>query len=69
MEIKFKEVDYHGYCPRCIHNDKKENEDPCWDCLTEGVNEDSHKPVYFEPIKQRRTKSENRKTVVRDSHS
>lgn len=52
MEIKFKEVDYHGYCPRCIHNDKKENEDPCWDCLTEGVNEDSHKPINFKEDKK-----------------
>ena len=42
-----KEVYFHEYCPKCAHCDKKESEDPCWDCLEDGYNYDSHKPTKF----------------------
>lgn len=42
-----KEVDFKTYCPLCEHYTKPENEDPCWDCLDQGWNIDSHKPLYF----------------------
>jgi len=42
-----KEVFFDIYCKRCVHWDKAESEDPCYDCLDEPVNEDSHKPLYF----------------------
>ena len=41
-----KIVDF-TWCEKCIHKDKAENEDPCWDCLTASTNEDSHRPVSF----------------------
>ena len=41
------EVRFDIYCEKCKYKDKAENEDPCWDCLTETVNQDSRKPVYF----------------------
>lgn len=44
-----KEVRFDIYCKRCKSKDKRENEDPCWDCLESGFNYDSHKPINFEP--------------------
>ena len=43
-----KEVYFDKYCPTCKHQDLRETEDPCFDCLDEPVNQYSHKPVYFE---------------------
>ena len=43
-----KIVDFHKYCGSCKHFDKKESEDPCYDCLAESTNTDSHKPVKWE---------------------
>ena len=48
MENKTKFVDFNKYCRKCKHRDKHESEDPCWDCLDQGWNEDSHKPIRFE---------------------
>lgn len=45
-----KEVRFDIYCAKCINKDKKETEDPCVDCLTQGWNTDSHKPIYFKEI-------------------
>lgn len=42
-----KEVLFDVYCPRCEHFPKEELESPCYECLDEPVNEDSHKPVRF----------------------
>ena len=46
-----KEVFFHEYCPKCEYGDVDEDhmnpDDPCWDCLHEPMNVDSHKPVYF----------------------
>lgn len=43
-----KEVYFDRYCPLCKHKDRKEEEDPCYNCLAEAVNTDSHKPINFE---------------------
>ena len=43
-----KEVRFDIYCKQCKSKDKRENEDPCWDCLENGFNYDSHKPINFE---------------------
>lgn len=48
MELIEKEVRFDLYCSKCKHKSKKESEDPCWDCLNEPINENSHKPLYFE---------------------
>lgn len=43
-----KEVRFDTYCPMCKHYEKTEAEDPCFDCLNQGWNEDSHRPIYYE---------------------
>lgn len=46
METREKEVYFDQYCKTCKHEKKAEDEDPCYDCLAEPVNIDSHKPIY-----------------------
>lgn len=43
-----KEVRFDQYCLICKHLSKDASEDPCWDCLNQGWNFDSHKPTMFE---------------------
>lgn len=43
-----KEVRFDEYCKLCKNYEKSESEDPCWDCLNQGWNDDSHKPIRFE---------------------
>ena len=43
-----KEVRYDLWCSRCKNSELDESKDPCWYCLDEPVNVDSHKPLYFE---------------------
>lgn len=47
MELIKKEVYFNEYCHKCKHKAVPETEDPCNECLTEPVNEYSHKPVRF----------------------
>jgi hypothetical protein len=47
-ENRSKFVEFSAYCPTCKHEDKKESEDPCYDCLDNPTNIDSHKPVNWE---------------------
>lgn len=42
-----KHVEFDRYCPTCEHKDVKEDEQPCYDCLAEPVNQYSHKPVNY----------------------
>lgn len=50
-------VEFHKYCPNCKYKDLVENPsdwdaDPyniCNECMSEPVNEDSRKPIYFTP--------------------
>lgn len=42
-----KIVDFNEYCSKCEYYKKKENEEPCDDCLSNPVNSYSHKPVDF----------------------
>lgn len=44
----FKEVYFHLYCPTCKYSEKKEADDPCYDCLTIPARQDSHKPEMYE---------------------
>lgn len=53
-----KIVYFGKYCKLCKHCTKKESEDPCWDCLTEPVNQNSHKPLCFEEDPKRRYKND-----------
>ena len=47
-EIQDKEVLFYNYCSHCKHKDVKETYEPCNECLTHPVNENSHKPVMFQ---------------------
>ena len=44
----FKEVHFNEYCKTCISKDTDESEDPCYECLAEPVNMNSHKPIRYE---------------------
>lgn len=45
--LNMKEVDYAEYCNKCVFRNLSESEDPCWDCLSQPVNEGSQKPVRY----------------------
>lgn len=47
-----KEVRFDLYCKNCEHEKLAENEDPCWDCLNQPVNVNSHKPIEFKEKSQ-----------------
>ena len=46
--MALKEVRFDEYCQKCKHLEKDAAEDPCWDCLNQGWNYDSHKPIMYE---------------------
>ena len=48
-----KEVYFHEYCKTCQFADVKETEEPCNECLTNPVNDYSHKPVKYIEDKRR----------------
>lgn len=45
--MAIKEVYFNKYCKTCKYYENRENEDPCYDCLDQGWNEDSHKPINY----------------------
>lgn len=47
MEDAYKEVYFGEYCKNCKYWEKKENEEPCDECLENPVNLYSHKPVNY----------------------
>ena len=47
MEDVYKEVYFGEYCKKCKYLEKKENEEPCDECLENPVNLYSHKPVNY----------------------
>lgn len=48
-EITYMEVDFAKYCPQCKYNTQVEAYDPCDECLEQGWNENSRKPIKFKP--------------------
>lgn len=48
MNEGLKEVMYHNYCPKCKHEDVKNHEDPCDECLSEPARLYTEKPLKFE---------------------
>lgn len=42
-----KEVYFDQYCKTCKHKEKKDNEEPCDECLDNPINLYSHKPVNY----------------------
>ena len=43
-----KEVRFDIYCKKCKHENESEFESPCCDCLAQGWNVNSKKPISFE---------------------
>lgn len=43
----YKEVYFQDYCSKCKYEENAEHEDPCWDCLGQPVQQNSHKPAEF----------------------
>ncbi len=48
MDENKKEVYFGEFCDKCKYSNKREDEEPCWDCLDQPWNTNSHKPMYFE---------------------
>lgn len=48
MENRTKEVYFNKYCRICKNWNVKETDDPCNECLTQGWNVDSRKPINYE---------------------
>lgn len=48
MENVYREVHFEKYCKICKHEDKRDYEEPCDECLQNPVNRHSRKPVKFE---------------------
>ena len=42
------EVYFDKYCKTCKYSKQNENKDPCDECLAVPMNDNSHKPVYWE---------------------
>ena len=51
MQTRTKEVNYNKYCRTCKYRSTKETDDPCNECLTQGWNVDSRKPIRYEEVK------------------
>lgn len=47
MNEGYKEVYYDQYCKSCKHCEKKDNEEPCDECLDNPINSYSHKPINY----------------------
>ena len=61
MEHTTKFIDFEKYCKECKHESKKENEEPCDECLATPAREYSHKPIFFEKIeKKNKTKKKEK---------
>lgn len=43
-----KEVYFDKWCPSCKYQGNSESDDPCWDCLEQGWNVDSHRPILWD---------------------
>ena len=46
-ELNTKEVDFRLYCPMCKHYECKAEDEPCNECLTQGFNYGSRKPINY----------------------
>lgn len=39
-------VEFDKWCPRCQSEKKAEEDDPCWDCLKDGVTVNGQPTMY-----------------------
>lgn len=42
-----KLVEYHKWCKKCKHYEKKEITEPCQECMSHPARRSSHKPINF----------------------
>ena len=61
MEIIEKIVDFEKYCKYCKHNNDPEYTEPCRFCLDTPVNNNSERPIYFEPTDEFKKKDKVQK--------
>ena len=54
MRYDNKIVNFSIYCVDCKHINKDETEEPCDSCLSEPVNQNTHKPVKFEEADEKK---------------
>lgn len=47
MELITHEIEFNKYCKKCIYYDKKESEEPCYECLMSSEGIQSKKPIKF----------------------
>lgn len=47
MECRTKEVDFETFCKTCKYEKADAVSDPCNECLAQGWNEDSRKPICY----------------------
>ena len=47
-ELTTKEVNFRVQCPKCAHYEDRAEDEPCNECLTQGFNYGSHKPIKYE---------------------
>lgn len=52
-----KEVRFDVYCATCERLSNAEDEEPCYSCLAEPVNQYSHKPVKWEESAKKKHES------------
>lgn len=45
--MNIKEVLFYDWCKKCKNENTNESDDPCNECLIQGWNFDSHKPIMF----------------------
>jgi hypothetical protein len=50
----YKEVYFHQYCKTCQHQQVKEKEEPCDECMSEPINLNTHRPVKYEAKETKR---------------
>lgn len=44
----YKEVYFHEYCKTCKYEKTKDTDEPCYECLGESLNWNTHRPVKYE---------------------
>ena len=53
-------VEYEKYCKTCEHAGTDETKDPCNDCLTYPVNDDSRKPIHYKEATEKKQNRRNK---------
>ena len=61
MEIIEKFVDFKKYCKYCKHKNDPGYTEPCIFCLDTPVNNNSERPIYFEPTDEFKKKDKVQK--------